>query len=298
MLINRLDDLIPLTKKKKNQKLVVACAEDREVLEAVYLACKNTIVSPLLTGNKSKIMAISNAIKFSLSSIEIIDIPDQDAAIKEAINQIKTGNGNILMKGLVSTSKLLKAVLDKETGLRESSLLSHFALFQSPYYHKLFGVTDAAINISPMVEEKKIIIQNAIGLLHKLGNHNPKVAIVCPIEKVNPKISSTLDAEQLKKICENGLLTGCIVDGPLALDNAILKKAALQKGIKSDVAGDADLLVPSDLDASNILYKAINFLGGGTCAAVVLGAKVPIVLTSRADDEKTKLLSIALSVIL
>ena len=199
------------------------------------------------------------------------------------------------MKGLVSTAPLLKAVLNKANGLRKAPTLSHFAIIESPYYHKLLGITDAGMNIAPEFDEKVNIINNSIEVFHRLGNMNPKVAIIGPLEMVNPKIESTMHAAMLTVMNQRGQIKGCIIDGPFAIDNAISSKAAEHKGIKSEVAGDADILVAPELNSGNILYKALMFMGGCTSAAVIMGERVPIVLTSRADTDKSKMMSIALA---
>jgi phosphate butyryltransferase len=190
---------------------------------------------------------------------------------------------------------LMKAVLDKEKGLRKGDTLSHVAIFESQYYHKLLGVTDAAMNINPEFETKIAIIKNAIELFHKLGVQTPKVAIVGPVETVNPKIESTIHAATISMMNYRKQITGCIIDGPLAIDNATSKKSAELKNITSDVAGDADILMAPNIDSANILYKTLNFLGGAVTGAVIMGAKVPIVLTSRSDSDKSKFYSIALA---
>lgn len=198
------------------------------------------------------------------------------------------------MKGFISTGDLLKAVLDKEMGLRTDRLLSHVAFFQSPYYHKVLCVTDAAMNIAPGLDEKAQIIRNAVDACHRIGIEVPKVAVAAAVEMVNPKMEATVHASLLKQMNTEGVLTGCIVDGPFAIDIAVNQEAALHKGIESKVAGDCDVILVPDIEAGNMFYKALNFLGGAVSAAVVMGASVPIVLTSRSDDERSKLLSIAL----
>lgn len=298
MIINHLKDLIENAKKDGPKKLVIACAEDKTVLSAVFYALQKGLIIPVFSGNKTKIIDLCREIDFNVKEFEFLDANSDKKAVRLAVKYIKDEKGQLLMKGLVSTATLLRGILHPADGISEKELLSHFALFESPYYHKVFGVTDAAMNIAPSLKEKQIIIQNAVELYHKLNNPNPKVALVCPIEKVNPKIKSTLDAQKLEDMNKRGKIKGCIVEGPFALDNAISKEAAIHKGIQSEVAGDADILVPHDLDAGNILYKAINFLGDGKCAAIVLGSQVPVVLTSRADDEETKLLSIALGCVI
>ena len=190
---------------------------------------------------------------------------------------------------------LLKAVLDKQHGLRKGAVLSHVALFESPYYHKLLGVTDAAMNVNPDLMEKIAIIKNAVDVFHGMGNSNPKVAIVGSVETVNPKMEATMHAATISMMNYRKQIKGCIIDGPLAIDGAVSKRAAELKGIESHVAGDVDLILTPDIDGGNILYKSMAFLGGATSAAVIMGAKVPIVLTSRGDTERTKFLSIALA---
>jgi len=295
MILKSLNDIVELAKAKEKRRLAVAAAADRPVLEAVKNAYENGIIVPILVGNKNEIEKISKEIKFDLSGIEIIEESDPAKASIKAVALIKDGKADILMKGLVSTAPLLKAVLDKENGLRKGATLSHFALIESPYYHKLLAVTDAAMNVYPEFNDKVDILKNAIEVFHKLGIENPKVAIVCAVETVNEKMPPTIHAAMLTMMNKRGQITGCIVDGPLALDNAISKEAAHHKGIKSEVAGDADLILTPNIESGNILYKSLNFLGGAVTAAIIIGAKVPIVLTSRADSDRSKLLSIALA---
>ena len=234
-------------------------------------------------------------IKFDISNIRIIEEEDAMIASQKAVKLIRDGEAEILMKGLVSTGVLLRAVLNKETGLRKGATLSHVALFETPFYHKLLGVTDAAMNVDPCLEDKIEIIKNAVEAFHGLENSNPKVAIVGSVETINPKMEATMHAATISMMNYRKQIKGCIIDGPLAIDNAVSKKSAELKGITSDVAGDVDIILAPNIDGANILYKSLNFLGGAACAAVIMGAAVPIVLTSRADSEKTKFLSIALA---
>lgn len=284
-----------LAKQKGVRRIVVAAATDRYVLDAIMMAKQEKIIHPILFGNKQAILKICAAIGFDISDVEIIDIADPDQAPIEAVSLIRNGQADILMKGMIDTKTMLKAVLDKEKGLRKGATLSHVALFESPYYHKLLGVTDAAMPIVADFAEKVEIILNAVDMFHRLGIKEPKVAVIGPIETVNPKMEATVHAALLAQMNKRKQIKGCIIDGPLALDNAVVAESARQKGIVSDVAGDADLLVTHDINSGNILYKSLNFLGGATSAGVILGAKVPIVLTSRADSEKSKLMSIALA---
>jgi len=295
MTLKSLNDIIELAKGKETRRLVVAAAADKPVLEAVKNAYQEGIIIPVLVGNKVEIEKISKEINFDLSNVDIYEENNPSKAPIKAVALIKEGKADILMKGLVSTAPLLKAVLDKENGLRKASTLSHFALIESPYYHKLIGVTDAAMNIAPEFNEKVNIINNSVEVFHRLGNMNPKVAIVGPLEVVNPKIESTTHAAMLTVMNQRGQIKGCTIDGPFAIDNAVSKEAAEHKGITGEVAGDADILVAPELNSGNILYKTLMFMGGCTSAAVIMGARVPVVLTSRADTDKSKMMSIALA---
>ncbi len=294
-MLKSLTDLVDLAKQKETKRLAVAAAADKPVLEAVKDATQNGIIIPVLVGDKKEIESIAGTIGFDLSSVEIYDEPNAAKACVKAVSLIREAKADILMKGLVSTAPLLKAVLDKENGLRKGATLSHFALIESPYYHKLIGVTDAAMNIAPEFKEKVDILNNAVDAMHGLGVEMPKVAVLGPVEVVNPKIDSTSHAAMLTVMNNRKQIKGCLVDGPFAIDNAVSKEAAKHKGIESEVAGDADILMTPELNSGNILYKTLMFMGGCTSAAVIMGAKVPIVLTSRADSEKSKMMSIAMA---
>ena len=295
MELKTLNDLIDIAKGKETRRLAVAAAADKAVLNAVKSATENGIIIPVLVGNEKDIEKIAEEISFDISNVDIYHAENPAKASVKAVSLIREGKADILMKGLVSTAPLLKAVLDKENGLRKGNTLSHFALIESPYYHKLLGVTDAAMNIAPEFYEKIDIVKNAVEAFHGLGNKRPKVAIIGPLEVVNPKIDSTTHAAMLSKMNDRGQIKNCIIDGPFAIDNAVSKKAAEHKGITSEVAGDADILMTPELNSGNILYKTLMFLCGCTSAAVIMGAQVPIVLTSRADTEKSKMMSIVLA---
>jgi phosphate butyryltransferase len=295
MELKSLDQIIELAKKKNTCRIAVAASADKAVLKAVQQATLIGIVKPVLIGDQEKTKAICQEINFDISSFTLLDEKDPALASIKAVQMIKDGMADILMKGIVSTAPLLKAVLNKEYGLRKRDTLSHFALFQTSFYHKLIGVTDAAMNLAPELSEKINIIHNSVEVLHALGLSNPKLAIIGPVETVNEKISSTTDAAILTQMNRRNQIIGCIIDGPLAIDNAVSKEAAKHKGIISEVAGDADILMTHDLNSGNILYKTMIFLSDGISAAVITGASAPIVLTSRADSEKSKLYSIALA---
>jgi len=294
-MIEKLYELVDMAKARKKRRIAVAAAGDRDVLEALKNAEAQGIVEPVLVGIKSKIEKICQEIGYSCNKSEIIDIEDRFEASLVASQLIRDGKAEILMKGMVSTGQLLKAVLDKEHGLRRGGILSHVAIFESPYYHKILGITDAAMNVAPNFEDKIGLINNAVEVFHLLGEPNPKVAVVGAVETVNQRMESTMHAATFSMMNKRQQIKGCIIDGPLALDNAISKKAAQIKDIESEVAGDVDIIVAPDINGANFLYKALNFLGGAQSAAVIMGAKVPIVLTSRADSEKCKFLSISLA---
>lgn len=297
-MIKSFDELLNLAKSKGPKKISVAVAEDKEVLGAVK-ACKDlNMIDPILVGEESKIKNIAYEIGFDLSDVKVIDEKDTVQASRTATELVHKGEGDILMKGLVDTSIIMKQVLDKEIGLRTGRIISHVAVFDVETYHKVFFVTDAAMNISPDLEQKKEIIENAVELAHSLGIEKPKVAVIGAKEKVSPKMEATIHAKELTDMCKRGEITGCIVEGPFALDNAISKEAALHKGIDSPVAGDADILLVPNIEAGNVLYKSLTILAKAKTAGIILGAKAPIVLTSRADDQEAKMHSIALGVLL
>ncbi len=295
-MIHKLSELIEKAKNKPRQRIAVAAAEDEPVLKSIKAAMQDGIVTPILIGDKSEIEKTAQSIDFDISDVKIVhNEKGPNASAKIAVSMVKNGEADVLMKGFVSTGALLKAVLDKENGLRKGNVLSHVAFFESPYYHKLLCVTDVAMNIAPDFETKIHILNNAVEACHKIGIKNPKVAVIAAVETVNPKMEATVHAAMLKTMSDRKQFSGCIVDGPLAIDNAIDKHAAEHKGIASEVAGDCDVMLVPDIEAGNILYKSLNFLGGATSAAVIMGATVPIVLTSRSDSEISKMLSIALA---
>ena len=295
MSFNSLDELIAFASSRPKRRIAVAAAADLHVLEAIKKACELKFIEAILIGKKEEISSIIASIGLKKEFFSIIDEADPGQACIRAVSIIREGNADILMKGMVPTATIIKAVLDREKGLRKRDTLSHFALFQTAHYHKLLGISDAAMNISPGINEKINIIENAVDVMRGLGVSNPKVAILAPIETVNQKISSTVDAEALQQMNKNNQIRNCIIHGPLALDNAISKEAAQQKGIISEVAGDADILITPDLNSGNILYKSLVFLSDCKVAAIITGANAPIVLTSRADSDINKLYSIALA---
>lgn len=295
MELTKLEQLIERAKSDVTKRLVVAAAADEPVLEAVCAARREKIIEPILVGDKLKIMKIAEKLNLDISNVEIIDESDDAKASAISVKLIREGKAEILMKGLVQTSTMLKAVLDKENGLRKGNLLSHFALMESPFYHKLIAIADGGVNIAPTFEEKVVILENSVEVFHKLGYENPKVAVVGAVETVNPKMEATIHAAMLTQMNRRKQIKGCKIDGPFGLDNAVSKEAAKHKGIESEIAGDADLLLVPNIDAGNLIYKCMGFLGGATSAAIIMGAKVPIILTSRADSDRSKMMSIALA---
>lgn len=296
-MLRNFDDILNLAKQKSVKTLSVAMAGDTEVLASVKMAMDEELVKPILIGDKDEIESICKEIELSLEDVEIIHEADPVKGSRRATELVSSGKADILMKGLVATSTIMKEVLNKETGLRTDNLISHGVVAHVSTYHKIFIVTDAAMNIAPDLEKKKKIIDNGIHLAKALEIKNPKVAILAAKEKVSEKMEATVHAGELAQMNKNGEIKDAIVDGPFALDNAISKESAEVKGIDSPVAGDADILVAPDIEAGNILYKSLSFLAGAKTAGLILGAKRPIVLTSRADDRDAKFYSIVLSVL-
>lgn len=290
-------DLLELSKRRGPKKISVAVAEDEDVLKAIKVATGRGIVIPILVGDKEKIEEIAKAIDFDLKDIEVIHEKDKEKATRIATELVSSGKAHILMKGLVDTATILKQVLDGDIGLRTEKIISHVAVFHMPTYHKIFLVTDAAMNIAPDLDQKKQIIENAVDLAKSLDIEMPKVAVLAAKEKVSKKMIATVEAKELADMNKNGQIKGCIIDGPLALDNAVSKESARIKGIESQVAGDADILLVPDIEAGNVLYKSLTFLGNAESAGLIVGTSAPIVLTSRADNEEAKLNSIALAVL-
>ena len=297
-MIKSFEDVLKIAKERGPKTVSVACAQDNDVLKAVDNAKKNGIVNAILVGDQEKIEAIAKEEGIELNDYEIINIKDLGEASLKAVELVSSGKAHMVMKGLVDTSIILKAVLNKETGLRTGSVLSHVAIFDVINYPRLLLVTDAAMNIAPTLEQKKQIIENSLQVANGLDIEEPKVAVICAKEKVNPKMPATVDAGELVKMNESGELANCIVGGPFALDNAVSEEAAKLKGIDHPVAGKADILMCPNIESGNILYKTLGFLANAKSAGVIVGAKAPIILTSRADSEEAKLNSIALGVLM
>lgn len=295
--MRNIDDIVKFAKERGPKTISVACCQDKEVLIAVENARKQHMIEAILVGDIEKTREIAKTLNIDLNNYELVDIKDLSQACLKAVEIVSTGKAHMVMKGLVDTSIILKAVLNKEIGLRTGNILSHVAVFDIEGYDRLFFITDAAMNLAPGVNEKKQIIENACSVARALDIEEPKVALICAKEKVNPKMKDTVEAKELEEMYLNGEIKNCIVGGPFALDNAISEESARHKGINHPVAGKADILVVPDIEAGNILYKSITYFAKCENAGLIVGAKAPIILTSRADSDKTKLNSIALGVL-
>jgi phosphate butyryltransferase len=297
-MIKNFDELLELAVQKGPKTIAVACAQDDDALKAIKAAYDKGIIKGILVGDLSKIESIAEEIGLDLSNFEMIDIVDMAEASLKAVELVSTGKADLVMKGLVDTAIILKAVLNKEVGLRTGNVLSHVAVFDVPTYHKILTVTDAAMNIAPDLMAKKQIIENALHVTRALNIEVANVGVIAAKEKVTESMIATVDAGELVKMNQEGLIIGCKVGGPFALDNAVNKEAAAIKGIKDPMAGDVDILLCPTIEAGNVLYKALNFLASARSAGIIVGAKAPIVLTSRADSDDSKLNSIALGVLM
>lgn len=293
-MIQKLNEILDQLKGDNKVVLSVASAQDKEVLLAVKDACEKEIIVPILVGDSKKINSIAKEIDFELGDIKIIhsETIEEDAEI--AVKLVSNKEANFVMKGLLDTSVLLKAVLNKEYGLRTDSLLSHVMIYQLNNYDKLLLLTDGGMNIYPDYDQKEKIVKNAVQAAKSLGIEDIKVACLAAKEKVNPKMQATVDADLLSKACEAGKFgEGVIVEGPLAFDLAVSKEACEIKGFKSKIQGDADILLVPTIEMGNGIGKAFTYMADAKSAGVVMGAKAPIVLVSRADSHESKLYSIA-----
>lgn len=294
MLIEKLDDLLKF-KSKELMKLVVVACHDEEVLEAVVEGAKLGIAQPILIGDIDKTELIAKEKGFDISSYEKFDEKELDQAAELGVRMVSSGKADFIMKGLVDTGTLLKAVLNKDWGLRTQSLLSHVMLYEIENYPKMIYLTDGGMNLAPDVDAKVKIIENAATVARALGKETINVACLAAKEKVDPKMIATIDAGQLKDKYQDGKFSkGVVVDGPMALDLAVSKSSAHIKGFESAMAGDADILLVPNIEMGNGIGKSITYFAGGKSAGIIMGAKSPIVLVSRADDHETKLYSIAL----
>jgi phosphate acetyltransferase len=270
---------------------------DEPALIGAVEAGRKGLIEPILVGPAAKIAEVAKAAGIDLDGIRVVDVPHSHAAAARAVSLVREGEAELLMKGSLHTEEFLSAVLSPEGGLRTGRRISHAYMMDLPTYHKVLIITDAAINIAPTLEDKVDICQNAIDLAIALGVDRPKVAILGAVETVSSKMPATLDAAALCKMADRGQILGAVLDGPLAFDNAISRKAAEMKGIRSEVAGDPDILLVPDLETGNILAKLLSFLSGADGAGIVLGARVPIILTSRVDSIRSRIGSCAVAML-
>jgi len=293
----------------KYEELLSKCEKLEAIPTAVAHPCETTalagaleaanlgLITPILVGPRAKIMSTAESAGLDLRKLQIVDTPHSHGSAAKAVELLRDAKAELLMKGSLHTDELMGAVVARDGGLRTTRRISHVFVMDVPTYHKLLIVTDGAINIAPTLEDKVDICQNAIDLVISLGLKRPKVAVLTAVETVTSKMPATLDAAALCKMSERGQITGAIVDGPLAFDNAISKQAAATKGIRSEVAGDPDILLAPDLEAGNILAKQLSFLANADSAGLVLGARVPIILTSRADSVRSRIASCAVAML-
>ena len=295
MVLKNLNDLKRLVEGRPRKKLVLAAAQDQHSLGAIIKAWKDNIIEPILVGDKEAIENICESYNYDITGVTIIHEPDIQKSVETAVKMVSNKQADILMKGKIGSATLLRCVLNKEWGLRTGNLLSHFALFEVETYHKVIAVTDVAMNIAPSLQDKIAIVNNSVSCLNRLGYIMPKVAVLGAVEMVNENMKATLDAALLSKMNQRDQIKNCIIDGPLAFDNAVSLESSQVKGIKSEVAGDTDLLLMPDIEVGNVLYKSLVFFAKAKVASIILGAMVPIVLTSRSDSEQAKFDSILLA---
>lgn len=289
------DDLFSKLKVTKIKKLSVAVAQDEPVLEAVKAAKDRGIANAILVGDKSKIEEVASKIDMDLTDFEIIHKEDVKKATLKAIQLVSSGEADMVMKGLIDTATFLRSVLNKEVGLRTGKLMSHVSVFEIKGINRLILLTDAAFNTYPDLKQKVQIINNSVMVANACGIENPKVAPICAVEIVNTDMPATVDAALLSKMSDRGQIKGCIVDGPLALDNAISEEAAHHKGVTGKVAGKADILLLPNIDVANVMYKSLTYTAETRNGGILVGTSAPVILTSRADSFETKVNSIALA---
>jgi len=296
-MIRDFDQLLARVKEKANKCVVIAAAQSASALEAAVMAKKENLADSILTGDKSFIEEfLQREYPDHADAFEIVDTgQDLDQACREAVNVVRNGRGHLILKGKASSGQLLKAVLDKENGLRTGSVMSDVLAYEHP--DRLMLMSDGGIVLYPEIKEKIAIINNAVKVAKALENEKPRVALLAAVEGVNSKMPCTIDASLLAKMNDRGQITDCYVDGPLAFDNAVSEDAARLKGIESEVAGKADILIMPNIEAGNIFGKTLTYYCHYRVAHVVMGAKVPILIASRADNAETKMLSMALGIL-
>ena len=289
------EDLLVKVNEISKKKVAVAVAQDEPVLEAIKLAKEKGISDAILVGDKKEIKKIADKIGMDLSDYEVVNEENVTKASLEAIRLVSTGKADMVMKGLVDTATFLRSVLNKEVGLRTGKLMSHVSVFEIEGIDRLILLTDAAFNTYPDLKGKVQILNNAVGVAHACGIEFPKVAAVCAVEVVNQDMQATIDAALLAKMNDRGQIKGCIVEGPLALDNALSVEAAKHKGITGEVAGKADIVLLPNIETANVMYKTLTYTAKTRNGGLLVGTSAPVILTSRADSFETKVNSIALA---
>jgi phosphate butyryltransferase len=277
--------------------IAVAVAQDLDVLKAINNAYLEGIIKGVLVGDSDEIAVLADEIGMDLNNFQIMDVKDKEEACRQAVLLVREQKASTLMKGFVDTSVILRAVLNKESGVAADRLLSHVGVMQVEGYSRLLLISDSAMNISPTLRDKVHIVENAVQVARALEIDLPKVAMICAVEKVNPKMPATVDAAEMVAMNQRGEITGCIVGGPFALDLAVSEEAAVHKKISHPVAGKADILITPNLETGNVLNKSMEYFARVEKAGIIMGVQAPIVLTSRASSEKSKLNSIALAVL-
>ena len=289
------DDLLKKLNDCSTKKVAVAVAQDEPVLEAVKAAKEKGIADAILVGDEVKIKEIAEKINMDLTQFEIVNVENPNKAALEAITLVSSGKADMVMKGLVDTATFLRCVLNKEVGLRTGKLMSHVSVFEIEGIDRLILLTDAAFNTYPDLKAKVQILNNSVDVAHACGIELPKVAPVCAVEVVNPDMPATIDASLLSKMNDRGQIKGCIVDGPLALDNALSEEAAKHKGVTGEVAGKADIILLPNIETANVMYKTLTYTAKSRNGGLFVGTSAPVILTSRADSFETKVYSIALA---
>ncbi|QSH40838.1 phosphate acyltransferase [Lentisphaerota bacterium ZTH] len=295
-MLKSLETFVELAKKKKDKKIALAAAEDSHALKAIKLIIENEIAQPVLVGNTEKIKQIAANISLDLEGIEVIDEKDVGKACMKAVKIVKEGGADVLMRGLVDSTYYLKAILNKEHGLKKTKLVSQVAFIESPHYHKVFAYTDSGINIAPDLADKTAMIKQAVEAFHKLGIKKPKVGVIAAVESVKEAIPATVEASVLSMINYRGGIKGCIVEGPISIDLAFSKESCEHKGLETRVGGDVDLIVLPEINSANVFYKTMTFLGGAQGASFITGTTAPCVFPSRSDSVETKYYAMACAV--
>jgi len=291
------DELLDAARARGPVSIAVAAAHDPDVIEALKRARELKLAEGILVGKGSEIRAMARAAAFDLSESQVVNEPDPAAATRQAIALVREGRAALLMKGKIATASLIRAVLDKDTGLRTSRQLSQVVVFRVPGFDRLMLATDAAINIAPTLAEKADLCRNAIEVARAIGIEKPNIAALCALEFVNPEMPATVDAAALSAMNRRGQLPGCYIEGPIALDAALSRFAAERKAISSPVVENTDIFLAPDIEAANILYRAIVYFAKAESGGIVLGARVPMVLLSRAETPETKVRSVAIAVL-